>query len=121
MSKKIIGFTIALICFLSASCGLANKEDHLLTVTNLKGEQQFTLEPPATTHKATVKLISDVTDIFSLTIDNGHLFKGEYDSLGLKQMESIYKGDWYQNPMFIKYIGSKEVSGEVKFKVRFYY
>ena len=120
MKNSLLGILV-LLSSLMTGCDLPKVIEHDYSINDLSNSEKFVLNPPRSTYLAEVIVNSDVTDVFSLTIDNGSLFKGKYDSLGLEQMNSVYRGDWYENPMTIIYEGSDLVKGKIQVNIKFYY
>lgn len=78
----------------------------------------ISISPPEFTYKASIKVIHSCNSgLIGLANSNDSIYKYfKVDTTGL-----VFKGDWYNNLMKIKYIPERATSGQIEMEIIFYF
>lgn len=114
-------FAFILIIWAIVGCSFVKKQSHEITIEDVEKNGVFEIKPDGIhPFKADVIVESSLNITFSLEVSDGNR-SWYHEGLGEKGHETIYSGDWYDNPMTIKYQGNQGFLGNIKISVVFFY
>ena len=118
MNKLIQTFMTLVTWFiLISSC--TGQNEIVLEIKDVKNVENFELNPPPGTFKATIALNSLSNEPFKLEIIGGSKFTRSFE-IKEKGSTVVYDHDWYDEPMKLIYVGNPGVTGKVIIKIKFH-